>query len=560
MTKRRTHPGKVKDDLTAVVAKVRGDRRGPALAAELEALGYVVDLAEGMRAVHFIERHCRGTKAPYYGKLVVLRPWQFVVIFTFFACMDESGHRLFRKLWFEVAKKNGKTAMIAWLLLYCLSYASGYGAEIFAAASAAKQAAKIYKPMASIVSQDPALRRMIRPFSGKYMLHNIKMDATFEVMSADADYNDGVIPAAVGVDEVHRHKNDGLWQVLVQGQGTTVDPMFFAITTAGSGRTGLAWDEHMHAEQVIAGQVEDERLLAFIYSVPEDADWTDPAIWRQANPAMGDFLRADDIESAMAKAKSTPTEEHSVRRLRLNQWVAAETKWIDLVAWEQCGKVRGPEALLERNKDNPFYGGLDISHSRDFTAWTMFFPYAEGDELGGDFIWRYWLPEKALENTRAQMRPTLETWARAGFITLCPGEIIDLTWVRDQILKDAADYRLLELGYDKFHAHGIVSDLMAAGLTLVDVPQYHRVLNAPSKQLERMISQRRCEHAGNPVTRWMMSNAVAEVDRDDRIRPSRLKSVDKIDGVLSALFSIERAMVYEEESEFTFYIPDEVSG
>ena len=560
LTRTLVHPGRVKEALTAAVAKVSGEKRGTVLAAELEKLGYDVDAAEGMRSIHFIERHCRGTKAPYYGKLVKLRPWQFVIIFTFFACLDEHGHRLFRKLWLEVGKKNGKTAMIAWLLLYCLSYVSGHGAEVFAAASAAKQAAKIYKPMASIVAQDPALRKMIRPFRGKYMLHNERLDSTFEVMSADADFNDGAIVAACGVDEVHRHKSDGMYQVLVQGQGTTEDPCFFAITTAGYGREGLAWNEHVHAEHVISGTVEDKHQLCFVYSVPEEADWTDSKVWPLANPALGDFLRWDDMESAIAKAVSTPTEEHSVRRLRLNQWVASETKWLDLLAWEKCGGLVDEVALKGRD----FFGGLDISHSRDFTAWNMFFPDDDQDgSLAGRAVWRFWMPEAALVTHRAMMRPEIEAWHKAGLITFCTGDTIDLREVRDQILEDCRTFSVREIGYDRFHSHGIINDLMEelGPNVLADVSQGFSGMNAPAKELERMVSRRALNHGGNAVMKWMASNAVADVDRDDRIRPSRLRSSDKLDGIMALCMSLNRAITANEANEFTFYIPDEeVSG
>lgn len=552
-TSTRPNPGRYKDRFTKLVAKYEGDARGEALAKALRRRGYRVDVAKGLRAVHFIERRCRHTKAPYYGVKFSLRPWQFVIVFTFFGVVHDDGSRLFKKLWLEVAKKNGKTELIAAILLYCLFGLEEYGGEVYSAAAAKKQARQTYKVMASMVRQDPVLRKRAKLSDAVYTISVAQLDAVYEVMSADADYNDGVNPSAVGVDEVHRHKSRALYDVLEQGQGTRLEPVFISITTAGSGRDGLAWDEHQHADQVINGLIEDEALLAFIYSVPEEADWLDEAQWPLANPALGDFLRIEDLRGAIAKAHASPTSEHSVRRLRLNQWVAAETKWLDLRAWDECAGLGLVEEHLEKGR--PFYGGFDISHSADFTAWSMVFPWPDeaSGELAVDVVVRFWLPEEGVAKLRPQMRPTIETWARQGFITIVPGEVVDLRMMRDQILRDCETFACKQIGFDRFHAHGIVSELMEEGLDLVDVGQMFRSMNAPCKELERMLARRLIRHGGNPVLRWMAANVVAEMNQDDLIRPSRKHSTDKIDGVVAMLMALERAMHEEQQPEVAFY-------
>jgi phage terminase large subunit-like protein len=132
---------------------------------------------------------------------------------------------------------------------------------------------------------------------------------------------------------------------------------------------------------------------------------------------------------------------------------------------------------------------------------------------------------------------------------------VDLRMVEDQILRDCETFNLLEMGYDRFHAHGIISDLMEklGDDKLADVGQTYRFLNAPCKELERLLSQGRINHGGNPVLRWMTSNVVAEVNQDDLVRPSRKKSSDKIDGTVTLLVALNRALAYEDEPEVAFY-------
>jgi phage terminase large subunit-like protein len=527
------------------------DARGVALAAALAKLGYAVDLDAGLRAVRFVERYCRHTTGQWWGVRFRLLPWQYVGTFCLFGVIDETGKRLFRRFWLEVAKKNGKSSWAAALLLFCLFGWGVYGAQIYSAAASREQATLIYRFMASMVRQSPALRKKARIYDSIKRIYLPTQESFYQALSSDADYNDGIIPLVAAIDEVHRHKSRDLYDVLINGMGTMDNPLLLEMTTAGANRTGLAWDEHEYARQVIEGTLADRRLLPMVYSVPEEADWQDPKVWGLANPSMGEFLREDDVAEAVAAAKTSPGREHSVRRLRLNQWVAAETKWLDLSAWDACGGIVHESDLEGRD----FYGGLDISHSKDFTAWCLFSPWedAEPGRLGGDALWRLWLPEEGLD-IRPQLRPTIEAWVRAGFIRVTPGGVVDLREVLAQIQRDCERFNCREIGYDRFHAHGIISELNEQGLELADVGQSYRFLNEPCGVLERMLEQRRLNTGGNPVLRWMAGNAVAERNRDDLVRPSRLRSADKIDGLMALLSAINRVLANTGESGLSIYV------
>src|SRR5699024_2144893 len=53
--------------------------------------------------------------------------------------------------------------------------------------------------------------------------------------------------------------------------------------------------------------------------------------WRTANPALGDFLHMDALETTV---RTTP--EASFRRYRLGQWVGAADSWLPWGAWDEC--------------------------------------------------------------------------------------------------------------------------------------------------------------------------------------------------------------------------------
>ncbi len=63
-------------------------------------------------------------------------------------------------------------------------------------------------------------------------------------------------------------------------------------------------------------------------------------------------------------------------------------------------------------------------------------------------------------------------------------------------------------------------------------------LNAPSKELERLLGLRLLEHGGNPVLRWMASNVALYTDSAGNIKPDRKKSNEKIDGIAALVDAI----------------------
>jgi phage terminase large subunit-like protein len=77
-------------------------------------------------------------------------------------------------------------------------------------------------------------------------------------------------------------------------------------------------------------------------------------------------------------------------------------------------------------------------------------------------------------------------------------------------------------------------------------------MSAPSKELEKLVLSKALKHNGNPVLRWMAANTVAEQDPAGNIKPSKSKSREKIDGIVSLVMSIGRAQVTgprEEEAQ-----------
>lgn len=123
-------------------------------------------------------------------------------------------------------------------------------------------------------------------------------------------------------DELHTQPNRKLFDVMTKGSGDSrMQPLYFLITTAGTDTNSICYETHQKAKDILEGRKIDSTFYPVIYGADEDDDWTDPEVWKKANPSLGVTVGIDKVEAACESAKQNPGEENTFRQLRLNQWV-----------------------------------------------------------------------------------------------------------------------------------------------------------------------------------------------------------------------------------------------
>ena len=83
----------------------------------------------------------------------------------------------------------------------------------------------------------------------------------------------------------------------------------------------ICYEIHQKAKDILEGRKIDSTFYPVIYGADEDDDWTDPGVWKKANPSLGVNVGIDKVEAACESAKQNPGEENAFHQLRLNQWV-----------------------------------------------------------------------------------------------------------------------------------------------------------------------------------------------------------------------------------------------
>lgn len=477
----------------------------------------------------------------FTGKRFKLRPWQEQFVRRLFE-PREDGTRQYNRAFLGLPRKQGKTELIAAIVLFLLICGPA-GQEIYSASGDRSQASLIFKRAAAMVAADPKLSQLCTVYHGLGRREIVcdKSGNSFQALSSDAPTKHGLNPSAVIFDEVHILPNRDLHEVLTSAMGARRDPLTVYITTAGKSRHSLCYELWTYAERVAKGTVNDPRFLPVIYAADDDDDWTDEVVWHKAMPALGDFCRLEYIREKCEQAKVIPAEENAFRQLYLNQWLEARVdRWLRVGSWNACeapitlDDFAGEEAVL----------GLDLATIHDLAALAILIP---GDHPS--LLMRFWAPRDSVRRREETDGVPYSAWARGGHLTLTDGEAIDYGVIERDILAIAEKVKVRRLGSDPWNFNSLGHRLMEAGLDVVKYGQGFAYMNAPAKEFERLILSGEMRHDGNPVMAWCVENTVIDRDRNENIRPSKGKSTEKIDGVVAAVTAIGSAMAAEIETE-----------
>ena len=490
------------------------------------------DKRRAQAAIDWFPRYLKHTKGRWAGLPFELLPWQQEIIGKLFGTVDKQGHRQYRTVYCEVPKKNGKSELAAGVALRLLFADHESGAEIYSAAADREQAAIVYRVAAEMVRMNPKLGQRCKVLdSTKRIIHNTS--SFYRVLSADVHTKHGFNTHGVIFDELHAQPNRELWDVLTQGAGDArTQPVVFAITTAGYDRNSICWEIHEYARKVREGIIRDPTFLPILYGAEEEDAWMDEAIWAKANPSLGVTIEIERVRDHCKRAQENPAEENSFRRLRLNQWVKQETRYIPMEAWHQCGGALDEAALEGRT----CWAGLDLATTTDIAACVLAFPVEDEVHL----VCRFWVPKEKIEQRSRRDRVPYDLWIKQGYLNATPGNVIDYAFIEAELDALAKRFEIREVAFDRWGAIQISQHLTECGFTMVEFGQGYKSMSPPTKELLKLVLSGKLRHGDHPVLTWMADNVVVTMDPAENVKPDKAKSTERIDGIVAGIMALDR--------------------
>ena len=490
------------------------------------------------RVVNFISKlkHFKGEHA---GKPFKLLDFQRFIISNMFGFYwkDEEGkpknRRVVQYVWFEVGRKNGKTALAAAILLYMMIADCEQSADCFFLANSHKQALLAYEYAHKFTGGLDPKNKFFQRFrdSIKFPMTNSQISC----LAADYKRIDGLNVFAGLIDEFHEAQNEKLYANIVSGMQGRRNPMAIIITSAGFDMNGVAYTKRKEMIEILSGKVQDDSQLVFIYCLDEGDDYKDPKTWIKANPSLNQTLYPDKLQIEVNRAQS-PTVEPFVKCKNFGFWGLSdyEKTWL---THDEILNITCDISLDQFDPDNTIvWLGVDLASTSDLTALSMMVVE------DGIYYFKTWnfLPELSLQQNMNQ--ELYQKASRRGDLIVTNGNVCDYDEVTKVILQIAERYTVGGIFFDSYNSTQWAIDATAKGLPLVPFSQALWSFNRPTKEFERLVKMGNCRIDNNILTRFCFDNVELKFDHNENCKPVKKGGAKggaaKIDSTISMLSAL----------------------
>ena len=479
-------------------------------------------------AVRFIRmlQHFSGTAN---GKPFILEPWQLFIIANIVGWYwSGTGKRRFNEAYVSIARKNGKTALFAALMIYFLLADGEPDATVLISANSREQATRVDFQMVKGFLQklDP------RGKTVKAQRNQVKVAKTTNMMyvtASDASKLDGYNISACLVDEYHEADTSEVKDVLKTAMGNRRNPLQCVVTTRGFDMSKPCFALDQYAQQVLSGEKQDDALFAMIFTLDDGDDWRDPRVWQKANPNLGVTVSQHYIAGELAKALATTTDEINYRTKLMNQWVESKTIWIsDEKIMAAMKPLPWPQF-----EGIPCYVGIDLASVSDITSVTYLWV------INGVYHFKVvnYLPSDALATKENSIK--YREFDMRGDMQIFPdSNVTDY----DQIMKDIVAVNdsspIMLISYDQWNSTQMIIQATNTGFNCQPFSQSLSSFNRPTKEFERAMLQGSVVIDHNECTRWAFRNVLIKTDAHENQQIIKATNMSKIDPAVSMMMAL----------------------
>ena len=468
----------------------------------------------------------------------ILEDWQAFAIWCISGWLrDDDNSRRFRKVYWSMARKNGKSSIAAGL---CHYFAAGdidpktgkpeAVGQILLAATKKEQAKVVYGEAERMRLQSPTLKKIsdVKHETITYR-HN---QSYIKMVSSDKPF-DGLSPHVCVMDELHSwsHYQRPFYDTMVTGSGARTQPLHLIITTAGDDQSHLWLENYNYAVNVLCGNYKDESLFATIYELDKNDDPGNQETWIKANPNLGVSVKLEFLRQRWNEDKETPIGVNRFIRYHGNRIVSSTEKAFSVDTFDRCVGEHS-----NWGKADAIGCGVDLGARDDLAAWAMCARFPIG-ESNGKIVYRYEIKARAFissETKRDLSAPPFSDWVYTGEVQKSTYPIADL----ESSLKEQMErFEVREVAYDPYNGQQLGENLARCGFVAYRMSQNFSSFNEPIRDFIQLMEEGRIVFEDSKLLRWCMGNAIVARNRQDLYMLDKASSSEKIDPVVAAVMA-----------------------
>lgn len=474
----------------------------------------------------------------------------------------ETGFRRIRRKYKSVARQNGKTFENGITGSYIANWGGYNFGKLFTAATKKRQARIAWEEIQKFITVDKDLQALFDVKDYKSLIIAKRTGCTIEALSRESGLDDGFRAIFCSVDEIHQHKDNGIYKALYNGQASLDEALISMITTRGKSLNSFCREMDDYCLQILAGTAEADDFFVDIYTLDKEDDPFDESVWYKANPHLVTVPSAlEQLRRDAQTAKQMGGFEMSdYMTKRQNLWYEyGDTQYITPNEW----KLGRTELTIENMRGRRCFAGLDLSSGGDLTSLALLFPLDDGKI----YVWSHsYIPAKRLEEHIITDTAPYDVWAKSGLLT--PSEAVG--GLKNDYLQIVADLKELQekfeiniacIGYDPHNADAFLEELDTLGAPLLEVKQSARFLSDTTvdfalevKAGNVLYDQRNALMSWSIVNAKKTKNSFGEIKVDKEVN-ARHARIDVVDAIIDAHVAYRKSSK-EETPDYETVVED----
>jgi phage terminase large subunit-like protein len=475
-------------------------------------------MTRGERVIAFVEKYCLIPSGEHVGQPLLLDDFEKKFILDVYD--NPVGTR---RAYLSIAKKNGKTGLIAAMVLaHVVGPEARRNTEIVSGAQSRDQAGIVFDRAAKMIAMNQKLARLTRIVPSSKKIYGLTRNVLYKALSAEGKSAHGGSPSLAILDEVGQVEGprDAFISAIQTSLGAYDNPLLIAISTQAASDTDLfsIWLDSQEAAP-------DPRVVSHVYRAPEDCELSDRAAWFAANPALGKFKALADVEQAARLAELIPANESEFRNFHLNQRVEKTDPFVSRAVWEANGAQPGDFT------GKKVYAGLDLASVNDLCALVL-------ATQEGDIEAHFWLPAVGLFEKAKKDRVPWDLWAQQGLLHTTPGKAVEYEYVAEFLRGVFDRCEVQALAFDRYNMKHLKPWLTKAQFSEAELAKFIEFgqgtlsMTPALRELEVQLLNGKIKHGMNPIMTMCAANA-RTVGASGARKFDKIKSRGRIDGMVA---------------------------